>query len=130
MLGDEFQDGACELEDGRVCELKYLWYIFSGADFLHRIKAWTGGSRYSLVLYAKEEPGLQMPPGVTASAIVTRCVAPDGGWMHITLGVTWDGRFAKELVQHLRMWVLPFEVNVVSAPAKEGGAVRVEWGSG
>ncbi len=109
MLGDEFQAGACELEDGRLCEQKYLWYVFNGADFLHRTKAWKGGSRYSLV-YAKEEPGLQIPPGVTASAIVTRCVAPDGGWMHITLGVTWDKRCAEEFARHLRTWVRPFEV--------------------
>ncbi len=72
MLGDEFQEGACELEGGRVCEQKYLWYVFSGADFLHRTKAWTGGCLYSLVLYAKEGAGLRIPPGVTASAIMTR----------------------------------------------------------
>ena len=34
MLGDEFQDGACELEDGRVCELKIPVVHFQRRRFL------------------------------------------------------------------------------------------------
>ena len=75
MLGDEFQQGACELEDGRLCEKKYLWYVFNGAEFLHRTRAWSGGCRFTVVLYLKEGAGLALPPGVSAFAIIVKCLS-------------------------------------------------------
>ena len=105
LVGNEPEESARGSGDDSHNESVNSWFVFKGSEFLHRTRAWRGGGRYAIVLYQSDGPGLPMPEGVEAFALVVRCEGVDGVAQHLTLGATWDEQFARAFVRRIRVYL-------------------------